>query len=567
MSRRVPIRSVSLEGADPVILQEAVRTDLIALSTELFRLSRVRFLESVGGSSQARFSSIFSGGTFPLAANRVVLTDATGALTTDAQHTYGTRTLTLGDGLLAPELKIDGAAGSTRTIGFYTGGSQRWLVRLDGTAESGGDAGSVFQIVARTDAGVFIDAPIQILRPAGAGISFARPVLITSTTDSTTTSTGSLTTLGGVGIAKALWVGGLANVAGVLTAANATDATTPTAAGTVISGGLGIAKTVRLASTTDATTTATGSLITAGGMGIAKALWIGGLTNIAGVLTAANTTDSSSLTTGSIVTAGGAGIAKSMNVGLSLVLGASYTTAGTAVFGATSTVVGDHGILARNLSAAATAYSYCLVRNDVPTNLALVAYSSGYTATVFGIVAANYMVVQAYGASLAGLMVGCLSVDKPIIFGINASEVARFTGGTLSTQSLSVKYTTDATSTSTGSITTVGGVSMAKALWVGGLANIAGSLTLSVAGGGILVKEGTNATSGAATLVAGTVTVNTTKVTANSRIYLTVQSLGTVAVATPIAVTARVAATSFTITSSSITDTSVIAWIIVEPAP
>jgi hypothetical protein len=93
-----------------------------------------------------------------------------------------------------------------------------------------------------------------------------------------------------------------------------------------------------------------------------------------------------------------------------------------------------------------------------------------------------------------------------------------------------------------------------------------GNLALETAGNGLQIKEGSNATMGTATLVAGTVTVNTNKVTASSRIFLSVQSLGTVAVATPIAVTARSAGTSFTITSSAITDTSVIAWVILEPA-
>ncbi len=127
--------------------------------------------------------------------------------------------------------------------------------------------------------------------------------------------------------------------------------------------------------------------------------------------------------------------------------------------------------------------------------------------------------------------------------------------------------TTDASSTTTGSFTTLGGLSWgaAKSAY-GGLLNLASNLTLSVAGAGILIKEGTNATSGVATLAAGTVVVNTTKVTANSRIYLTVQALGTVAVATPLAVTARTAGTSFTITSAGVTDTSVVAWVIIEPA-
>lgn len=92
------------------------------------------------------------------------------------------------------------------------------------------------------------------------------------------------------------------------------------------------------------------------------------------------------------------------------------------------------------------------------------------------------------------------------------------------------------------------------------------NFTLTTAGRGILIKEGTNATSGVATLVAGTIVVSTTKVTANSRIQLTVQSLGTVAIPQAIGVTARTAGTSFTISSAGVTDTSVIAWTIIEPA-
>lgn len=76
---------------------------------------------------------------------------------------------------------------------------------------------------------------------------------------------------------------------------------------------------------------------------------------------------------------------------------------------------------------------------------------------------------------------------------------------------------------------------------------------------------GTNiAASGRVTLVAGTATVNTAKALTASNILLTVQSLGTVTAATPVAVTARVNGTSFTITSSSNTDTSVIGWAILS---
>lgn len=94
----------------------------------------------------------------------------------------------------------------------------------------------------------------------------------------------------------------------------------------------------------------------------------------------------------------------------------------------------------------------------------------------------------------------------------------------------------------------------------------AGQLILQTVGKGLSIKEGSNAKMGTATLSAGTVTVSTTAVTANSRIFLTAQSLGVVGTAQALAVTARSAGTSFTITSASISDGSVVAWFIVEPA-
>lgn len=91
-----------------------------------------------------------------------------------------------------------------------------------------------------------------------------------------------------------------------------------------------------------------------------------------------------------------------------------------------------------------------------------------------------------------------------------------------------------------------------------------GTISLSP-DGGLRMKSGSNKIVGVATLVGGTITVNNTLVTTNSIIMLTVQSLGTVASPKAIAVTARVASTSFTITSADVTDTSVVGWQIIEP--
>jgi hypothetical protein len=93
-----------------------------------------------------------------------------------------------------------------------------------------------------------------------------------------------------------------------------------------------------------------------------------------------------------------------------------------------------------------------------------------------------------------------------------------------------------------------------------------GDLIVGNAGNGLLVKEGTNARLGTATLSSGAATVTTSAVTANSRIFLTPQNLSGVGTPQPIGVSARVAGTSFTITSASSSDTSTIGWMIVEPA-
>lgn len=99
----------------------------------------------------------------------------------------------------------------------------------------------------------------------------------------------------------------------------------------------------------------------------------------------------------------------------------------------------------------------------------------------------------------------------------------------------------------------------ANAIEVGGA-----ELRVNTVGRGLRVKEGSNAKQGTAVLVAGSVVVSNTSVTASSRILLTSNTDG----GTPgwLRVSARTAATSFTITSSSGTDTSTVAYQIFEPS-
>jgi hypothetical protein len=90
------------------------------------------------------------------------------------------------------------------------------------------------------------------------------------------------------------------------------------------------------------------------------------------------------------------------------------------------------------------------------------------------------------------------------------------------------------------------------------------AVTIGSAGGGLAIKQGSNARSGRSVLAGGTVVVANTSVTATTDIQLTSQVDG----GTPgwLRVSARTVGTSFTILSSSGTDTSTVAWLMVEPA-
>lgn len=87
------------------------------------------------------------------------------------------------------------------------------------------------------------------------------------------------------------------------------------------------------------------------------------------------------------------------------------------------------------------------------------------------------------------------------------------------------------------------------------------ALNLGGAGGGIAIAEGANARMGVSTLVGGTVTVANTSVTANTRIMPFRQTAG--GAVGHLSVTKN-PGTGFTITSSSATDTSDVAWVLFE---
>lgn len=104
--------------------------------------------------------------------------------------------------------------------------------------------------------------------------------------------------------------------------------------------------------------------------------------------------------------------------------------------------------------------------------------------------------------------------------------------------------------------------STAGVIGLTGALSLGDSLYLRTAGNKLNIATGTNASIGTATLVAGTVTVSTTAVTASSIIMLTNQVTGgTVGVLSKGTVTAG---SSFVINSTSATETSTVSWWIIN---
>jgi hypothetical protein len=92
------------------------------------------------------------------------LTVTAGGLTVSAGGAAVTGGLTAAG---AGPLIVDGAAGTSRNLQFTTAGSLRWQFNVSAVAESGGNAGSNFNLQACSDAGAVIFTPIGITRSTG----------------------------------------------------------------------------------------------------------------------------------------------------------------------------------------------------------------------------------------------------------------------------------------------------------------------------------------------------------------------------------------------------------------
>lgn len=220
------------------------------------------------------------------------------------------------------------------------------------------------------------------------------------------------------------------------------------------------------------------------------------------------TTDSTSITTGALNVSGGAGISKRLNVGTSI-----------------------------SLQGGATSGNDIYLKSNTDTNHGLGWYGTAKT--------------------YAGV-----AVDGPVLYGFSGGILGSMISGAAITANWSstqfrIQVTTTSTNTTTGALRVDGGAGIAENV------NAGGDISMVTAGKTLKVKQGSNACFGTgATLVAGTVTVNTTAVATGDTIFLSCTAAGgTQGVVRTSSISNG---TSFTLTSSNALDTSTYSWLIIK---
>lgn len=143
------------------------------------------------------------------------------------------------------------------------------------------------------------------------------------------------------------------------------------------SGSLVIYGGVSLSSTQDSLSVSSGNFVSYGGIGIAKSLNVGGNSTLVGTVNIVNTTQSLSVTTGAFQLSGGAGIAGNLNVGGNTVISGDLYVSGTTTYINTQTIDLSDNTLVLNAGPAGSRDAGLLIHRDVQDVVADGSVTSG----------------------------------------------------------------------------------------------------------------------------------------------------------------------------------------------
>jgi hypothetical protein len=415
-----------------------------------------------------------------------------GNATVGGTLTVNGTTASVGAGTGSIISKLNGAAGSYKLSIYQSAGVDRWYAGLAAGAESGSDGGAPYSIVALTDAGAVIDNALLITRAAGGSITTPRPVSISATTASTSTSSGALVvgngTSGGLGVGGNITLGGGVNIAG--------SASDPLPAGTsgvwtasgsglrINSAGYTFASLTgtsvsdakwTLNATTASSSYTSGALVVSGGVGIAGALYSQQNTN--GILAGAYFENAS---TGNAATIRHRLIAGASTCDIEAYSSGHATLANRLRFGTSNGLIEfvPSGVTTLSLSASALE-SYVKVVSSNPSqanNSAAVYFQS--TAGADGTLGPLSFALGSYVSATGASRYGYISVgDAATMRALSLCDNGQGAYGQVLVRSSSAS-----TGTSSGALVVSGGVGVAGAGYFGGTVTIASNFSIASTG-------------------------------------------------------------------------------------